>query len=56
MNRSTLSLSISKAIDGFLKFKVAEGLSKRTVDSYEYYLNQWMNHIGDQEVAKVKPI
>jgi integrase/recombinase XerD len=55
MNRSTLSLSISKAIDGFLKFKVAEGLSKRTVDSYEYYLNQWMNHIGDQEVAKVKP-
>ena len=55
MNRSTLSLSISKAIDGFLKFKVAEGLSQRTVDSYEYYLNQWMNHIGDQEVAKVKP-
>lgn len=60
MNRSTLSssnkkftLSISKAIDGFLKFKVAEGLSQRTVDSYEYYLNQWMNHIGDQDVAKI---
>jgi len=55
MNRSTLSLSISTAIDGFQKFKVAEGLSQRTVDSYEYYLNQWMNHIGDQEVAKIKP-
>ena len=61
MNRSTLSssnkkfaLSISKAIDGFLKFKIAEGLSQRTVDSYEYYLNQWMNHIGDQDVAKIK--
>jgi integrase/recombinase XerD len=54
MNRSTLSLSISKAIDGFQKFKVAEGLSQRTVDSYEYYLNQWMNHIGDQDVAKIK--
>lgn len=61
MNRSTLSssnkkftLSISKAIDGFLKFKVAEWLSQRTVDSYEYYLNQWMNHIGDQDVAKIK--
>lgn len=60
MNRSTLSssnkkfaLSISKAIDGFLKFKIAEGLSQRTVDSYEYYLNQWMNHIGDQDVAKI---
>jgi integrase/recombinase XerD len=55
MNRSTLSLSISKAIDGFQKFKVAEGLSQRTVDSYEYYLNQWMNHIGDQDVAQIKP-
>jgi integrase/recombinase XerD len=61
MNRSTLSssnkkvsLSISKSIDGFLKFKIAEGLSQRTVDSYEYYLNQWMNHIGDQDVAKIK--
>ena len=54
MNRSSLSLSISKAIDGFLTFKVAEGLSQRTVDSYEYYLNQWMNHIGDQDVAKIK--
>jgi integrase/recombinase XerD len=55
MNRSTLSLSISTAIDGFQKFKVAEGLSQRTVSSYEYYLNQWMNHVGDQDVAKVKP-
>ena len=55
MNRSTLCLSISTAIDGFQKFKVAEGLSQRTVDSYEYYLNQWMNHIGDQDVAKIKP-
>jgi integrase/recombinase XerD len=60
MNRSTLSssskltsLSISKSIDGFLKFKTAEGLSKRTIDSYEYYLNQWMDHIGDQDVAKI---
>jgi signal transduction histidine kinase/DNA-binding NarL/FixJ family response regulator len=60
MNRSTLSSSknrisipISKAIDGFMKFKVAEGLSKRTIDSYEFYLNQWMEHVGDQDVAKV---
>ena len=60
MNRSTLSSSknrisipISKAIDGFMKFKVAEGLRKRTIDSYEFYLNQWMEHVGDQDVAKV---
>ena len=58
MNRSSLSSSIIalhfKAIDGFLKFKTAEGLSQRTIDSYEYYLNQWMKHIGDQDVAKIK--
>jgi len=35
-----------------MKFKVAEGLSKRTIDSYEFYLNQWMEHVGDQDVAK----
>lgn len=62
MNRSTLSSShrdasllITKCIDGFLKFKIAEGLSQRTVDDYEYYLNQWMNHIGDQNVATIQP-
>ena len=32
---------------------VAEGLSKRTIDSYEFYLNQWLEHVGDQDVAKV---
>ena len=60
MNRSTLSsskkitsISLSKACDGFLKFKTAEGLSKRTIESYEYYLNQWINHIGDQKVANI---
>jgi integrase/recombinase XerD len=54
MNRSPPSLSILKAIDGFLKFNIAEGLSQRTVDSYEYYLNQWMNYPGDQDVTKIK--
>jgi integrase/recombinase XerD len=54
MNRSSPGLLISKSIDGFLTFKVAEGLSLRTVDSYKYYLNFWMNHIGDQDVAKIK--
>jgi len=61
MNRSTLSsskkktsINLSKACDGFLKFKVAEGLSQRTIDSYEYYLNQWINHIGDQDASKIR--
>jgi integrase/recombinase XerD len=52
-SKNRISIPISKAIDGFMKFKVAEGLSKRTIDSYEFYLNQWMEHVGDQDVAKV---
>lgn len=62
MNRSTLSsskkktsISLSKACDGFLKFKVAEGLSQRTIESYEYCLNQWIDHIGDQDAANIRP-
>jgi len=36
--RSLGSLSLSKAIEGFLSFKSAEGLSDRTVDSYDRLL------------------
>ena len=45
---SHTSILLSKAVDGFLTFKIAEGLSKRTIDSYEYYLHQWIDHIGEQ--------
>jgi hypothetical protein len=41
VNRSTPGLLISKSIDGFLKFKTAEGLSQRTIDSYEFILSHW---------------
>ena len=44
MNRSSPGLSISKSIDGFLKFKTAEGLSQRTIASYEYMLNHWLKY------------
>lgn len=60
MNRSSpgtskakVSLSLAKAIDGFLKFKTAEGLSQRTVDSYKWVLRKWMEKIGDQPVGKI---
>lgn len=60
MNRSTqgssrkkVSILLSKATDGFLKFKLAEGLSNRTIPSYEYYLNQWIAHVGNIDAAKV---
>ncbi|MHC1781917.1 MAG: site-specific integrase [Anaerolineaceae bacterium] len=55
MNRSSPILSISKSIDGFLKFKTAEGLSQRTIASYEYYLLKWLEQAGDRNVAEIKP-
>lgn len=54
MNRSTPGLLISKSIDGFLKFKTAEGLSQRTIDSYEFILNHWLDHFGDRDVTEVQ--
>jgi hypothetical protein len=38
MNRSPSSLLLSECIDGFIKHKTAEGLSIRTVYSYEWTL------------------
>ena len=54
MNRSSPGLSIAKSIDGFLKFKTAEGLSQRTITSYEYTLNHWLKYIGDRSVSEVQ--
>ena len=48
------SILLSKAIDGFLTFKLAEGLSKRTIDSYEHTLRHWLNHVGDLKVSQIK--
>lgn len=36
--KSKVTLSLAKAFDGYLKFKTAEGLSQRTVDSFEWVL------------------
>jgi integrase/recombinase XerD len=55
MNRSSPGLLISKSIDGFLKFKTAEGLSQRTIDTYEHILNSWLGHIGDRIVSDLQP-
>jgi integrase/recombinase XerD len=55
MNRSSPGLLISKSIDSFLKFKIAEGLSQRTVDSYEHILNHWLKYIGDKPVTEINP-
>ena len=52
-HRSSGSLSLSKAIEGFLSFKSAEGLSDRSVDSYDRLLKKWMEHVGDKEIGKI---
>jgi integrase/recombinase XerD len=53
MNRGPQSITISKAIDGFTKFKMAEGLSPRSVESYEWQLNKWLEHVGDRPVGEI---
>jgi integrase/recombinase XerD len=53
-SKSKVSLSLAKAIDGFLKFKTAEGLSPRTITSYEYTLNHWLKYIGDRSVSEIQ--
>ena len=53
-SKSKVSLSLAKAIDGFLKFKTAEGLSQRTITSYGFTLGHWLNYIGDREVSEIQ--
>ncbi|GIV65508.1 MAG: hypothetical protein KatS3mg046_768 [Bellilinea sp.] len=53
-SKSKVSLSLAKAIDGFLKFKTAEGLSQRTITSYEFTLGHWLKYIGDREVSDIQ--
>jgi hypothetical protein len=38
MNRSSSGLLLSKAIDGFIRYKVVEGLSDTTIVSYKDHL------------------
>jgi integrase/recombinase XerD len=53
MNHSSPGLLISKSIDGFLKFKTAEGLSVTTIVSYDHILNHWLAYAGDRPMADV---
>jgi len=51
MNRRTEGLTISQAIDGFVKYKVVEGLSERTLESYLDHLNRFQGHVGNVPIA-----
>ena len=47
------SLILSKAIPFFLNYKTAEGLSARTIDSYERTLSKWLAYQGDDEISAI---
>jgi integrase/recombinase XerD len=52
-HRPSGSLPVSKAIEGFLNFKAAEGLSDRTLDSYRRQLQKWLEYHGDKDVVRI---
>ena len=55
MNHSSSGLSLSKAIDGFLRFKVVEGLSETTMASYEDHLARFLSHVTDAPLRDIGP-
>lgn len=55
MNRksSGSDMMLGKAIDGFLSYKEAEGLTARSLDSYKRHLEKWGEHEGEIEIGKI---
>jgi integrase/recombinase XerD len=53
MNRRPLnSLPLQKAITGFVNYKIAEGLSERSVHSCRRILEHWAEFAGNKNVAQ----
>ena len=48
------SMPLSKAVIGFVNHKMAEGLSRRTVESYEMILKKWIEYAGDLDVVQIE--
>ncbi len=53
MNHRPQVLNFSSALNGFLQYKLAEGLSPATVLNYERDLKLWLEHMGDQDNGKI---
>ena len=51
--RPSGSMSLSKAVVGFVNHKLAEGLTDRSVYSYERLLNKWIEYEGDKDVVDI---
>ena len=44
---------LDDAIEGFINQKWAEGLTHRSIDSYERLLKKWATHEGDKDVTQI---
>jgi integrase/recombinase XerD len=54
MNHSPLSsFSLNQAITGFLIYKSAEGLTPRSIDSYQRILEKWCDYHGDSTLNSI---
>lgn len=54
MNQSTPgSISVRKAILGYLQAKEAEALSPRTIETYQRHLECWADHLGERSISAV---
>jgi len=53
MNRRSSGLLLSKAIEGFFNFKLADATSLGTITGYRHDLKHFIEHIGDQEVTGI---
>lgn len=52
--RPSGSMPLSKAIVGFVNHKHAEGLTERSVNSYERLLNKWIEYEGDKGIDEIQ--
>ena len=55
MNRRSSGLLLSKALEGFENFKLAEAISLGTIAGYRHDLKHFLEHVGDQDLKKVTP-
>jgi len=52
--RPSGSMTLSEAVLGFVNHKFAEGLTERSVNSYERLLNKWIEYEGDKKITAVQ--
>jgi site-specific recombinase XerD len=55
MNHRPRVLNSINAINSFLQYKLAEGLSPATIFNYERDLKPWLEHMGADDFGKITP-